>query len=170
MKKYSLLIFFIGTMLMMVVMAKTGATLKTTATPLGILNLEFAYNAAKIATVINAWAPIPGLDNIAAAKNNTYYDFIFLFFYAGFLFLACKKTAQIKNSNVGLLIAKGALLAGFLDVLENAGMLLTLHGYSSGSIAFLTTFFSVIKWTLAIIAVLYVLTGALVLAYRKIKY
>jgi hypothetical protein len=70
----------------------------------------------------------------------------------------------------GNLVAKGALLAGILDIIENAGMLLTLNGQGSSAISFCTTFVSVIKWGLALIAVLYVLTGLLVLVYRKIKY
>ena len=96
-----------------------------------------------------------------------------LFFYAGFLFLACKKIASnIKGpvATAGNIIAKGALVAGFLDILENAGMLYTLSYHDSSAIAFATTFTSVIKWVLALIAVLYVLTGLLVLAYRRIKH
>ena len=172
MKKYLLLIFLLGTLLMMLVMEKTGASLKTTATPLGILNLEFANNTTKITTVLNAWAPTPPADNIEAAINNTYYDFLFLFFYAFFLFFACKKIASVINgflANAGNIIAVMALLAGFFDVLENTGMLLSLNGHTAGGIAFLTTFFSVIKWCFVIVAVLYVLTGVLILAYRKLK-
>lgn len=173
MKKLLLPLFLIGTIAMMVVMLKTGATLKTAETPLGILDLEFAYNTTKTSAIINAWAPTTVLDNIAVAKVNTYWDFLFLFFYAGFLFMACKKiAANLKGpvAKAGNIIAKAALLAGFLDVLENAGMLITLHGHVSSAIAFCTTFISIIKWGLAIIAVLYVLTGLLVLAYRRIKY
>ncbi len=173
MRKLLLPFFFIGTMVMMVVMAKTGASLKTDATPLGIIDLEFAYNTAKITPILNAWAPTEKTDNIAAAIINTYWDFLFMFFYAGFLFLACKKIAATLKSPVakaGNLIAKAALLAAFLDVIENTGILITLHGNTSSTVAFCTTFFSVIKWGLVIIAVLYLLTGLLALANRKIKY
>ncbi|MEO7306555.1 MAG: hypothetical protein ABIR78_11180 [Ferruginibacter sp.] len=173
MKKFFLPFLFIGSIVMIVVMAKTGTTLKTPATPMGILDLEFAYNAKKTTHILNAWAPGGGTDNIAAAKINTYWDFLFLFFYAGFLFLACKKIASAINGPVakaGNLIAKAALLAGVLDILENAGMLLTLNGQGSNTVSFCTTCASVIKWGLAIIAVLYVLTGLLVLLYRRIKY
>ena len=173
MKKLLLPFFFIGSMAMIVVMTKTGATLKTPAAPMGIVDLEFAYNTAKTTPILNSWAPNADIDNIAAAKTNTYWDFLFLFFYAGFLFLACKKIASaIKGpvAKAGNLIAKAALLAGFLDIIENIGMLLTLNGQDSSTIAFGTTCISVIKWGLALIAVLYVLTGLLVLAYRKIKY
>jgi hypothetical protein len=170
MKKYALFFFFIGTIAMMVVMTKTGAILKTPEAPMGILNLEFAYNTAKTAPIINSWASISSTDIITAAKINTYWDFLFLFFYAGFLFLACKKIAANTSgafSKAGKIIAKGALWAGFLDIIENTGMLLTLNNQGSSTIAFCTTLISVIKWALAIIAVLYLLTGLLALAFRK---
>ncbi len=170
MRKLLLPFFFIGTIVMMIVMAKTGATLKTPAARMGIFDLEFAYNTSKTTPIINAWVQT---NNIAAAKINTYWDFLFLFFYAGFLFLACKKIATNNIGPVakaGNLIAKGALLAGLLDVVENAGMLLTLDNQGSPTIAFCTTFVSIVKWLLAIIAVLYLLTGLLVFVYRKIKY
>ena len=170
MKKLLLPFFLIGTIALMVVMAKTGAVLKTPEAPNGILNLEFAYNTTKTTPIINSWASISHTDVITAAKINTYWDFLFLFFYADFLFLACKKIAAKTSgsfSRAGKLIAKGALWAGFLDIIENAGMLLTLNNQGSSTIALCTTVISIIKWMLALVAVLYVLTGLLALAFRK---
>lgn len=170
MKKLRLPFFLLGTIAMMYVMAKTGSVLKTPGTPLGIINLEFAYNTAKTTPIINSWASISSADLISAAKNNTYWDFVFLFFYVGFLFLTSKiiaaKTAG-SFSKAGKMIAKGALWAGFLDIIENTGMLLTLNNQGSSGIAFCTSFVSVIKWALVFIAVLYVSTGLLALAFRK---
>lgn len=173
MKKLLLTFFFIGTLVMIYVMAQSGAVLKTHATPLGILNLEFAYNSTQTKNIIQAWQAASQQGNVQAAIYNTCFDFLFLFFYAGFLFLACKKIAATTTGPVakaGNIIARAALLAGIFDVLENTGMLLTLHGYTANSIAFLTVFFSVIKWALAIIAVLFVLTGLLLWLYKKIRY
>lgn len=169
MKKLLLPFFLLGTLIMMIVMAKIGATLKP-ATAHGILDLEFAYNTSKTTAVLDAWSPATGVDNITAAKTNTCWDFLFLFFYSGFLFLACKKIAASISGPVakaGRIIAVGALLAGFLDILENAGMLLTLSNHGSSAIAFSTTAISIVKWLLALIAVLYVLTGLIVLAFRR---
>ena len=169
MKKYTIPFFLLGSVVMIYVMAKTGAPLKTPATLHGILDLEFAYNAEQTTVEIQAWA---SLDNIVAAKLNTWLDFLFLFFYSLFLFFACKKIAGTFHGMVaksGQLIAKGALVAGFLDILENMGMLIALNGHISGSIALCTTFVSVIKWVLAIMALLYVLTGVITLGYRIIK-
>jgi len=149
MKKLLLPFFLTGTIAMMYVMAQTGAVLKTPEAPMGILNLEFAYSEAKTNPIINSWEVISGADVITAAKNNTYWDFLFLFFYAGFLFLACNKLAANLPGLAGItgkLVAKCALMAGFFDILENGGMLLTLNEQGSSAVAFCTTFFSVIKW------------------------
>ncbi|MBL0199988.1 MAG: hypothetical protein IPP81_07365 [Chitinophagaceae bacterium] len=59
---------------------------KNIEAPNGILNLEFAYNTAKTTPIINSWAGISSTDVITAAKNNTYWDFVFLFFMPAFYF------------------------------------------------------------------------------------
>lgn len=172
MKKVLFLLFLLGTLTMIFIMADTGALLKTPAAKLGIINLELAYNTAKTTAILNSWAPTAGADRIAAAKFNTYSDFLFLFFYAGLLYLACK---AIANSSKGILakwgyvIATSTLIAGFADVLENTGILFSLNGLVSPLVSFCTAFFSVIKWSLILIAVLYIFAGLLVLAYRKMK-
>lgn len=171
MKKYSILFFLLGSLVMVYVMTTTGATLKTPATPHGILDLEFAYNTTKTTVVMYAWAPNSVVDNIAAAKFNTWLDYIFLFFYSIFLFLASKEIARSFGGafgRAGKLIAKGALLAGLLDIVENTGMLFTLSGHASPTIAFCTSFCSIIKWALALLAVLYVLTGVVGLLRAKL--
>ncbi|MGG9960665.1 hypothetical protein [Ferruginibacter sp. SUN106] len=170
MKKYSLLFLLVGTLVMIVVMTKTGATLKTPDTPKGILDLEFAYNTTLANDVKTAWVLNPPANNIGAAKINTWLDFIFLFFYSLFLFFTCKKIARLSNgifSKAGILFAKGALIAGFLDILENAGMLYTLSGPTSETVALCTAICSVIKWVLALLAVLYCLTGLIYAVSQK---
>ncbi len=148
-------------------MAKTGAVLKTPEAPMGILNLEFAYNTSKTTLIINSWASISSVDIITAAKNNTYWDFLFLFFYALFLWYSCKKIAKLNNSKIGFIIAKGALVAGVLDIGENIGMLVTLFNQPSNTIAILTTILATIKWVLVIIAVLYLLWNIISLGLAK---
>lgn len=160
MRKYLFPIIAFGSLVMMIVMFKTSATLKTSSTPLGILNLEFAYNSAKADTILNAWQPDGKIDNIEVAKFNTLLDFIFLFFYSLFLYKACKMLSGSYKGvlqKTGLLLANGAILAGVLDILENAGMLFTLQGNIYNSILLLTTFVSIIKWILALAAVTYLL-------------
>ena len=153
-------------------MSKTSATLKTPATPLGILNLEFAYNSAKADIVLNAWQPKEKYNNIEVAKFNTWLDFIFLFFYSLFLYKACKILSGTYNGalqKTGLILANGAILAGLLDIMENAGMLFTLQGTINNSILLLTTIVSIIKWLLALAAVAYLLIFGVAFLIRMTK-
>jgi len=174
MKKINWLFLVAGTFIMIYIMAITGSTLKTAATPHGILDLELAYNSSKAQTILNAWTPINehGTNNIKAAIKNTWLDFIFLFFYSLFLFYSCKTIAESYTgfiSSLGKLLAMGALNAGMLDIAENAGMLFTLHGFTSNGISIFTAICSVIKWVLALSALAYLLlTGPLALL-KKIK-
>ena len=87
------------------------------------------------------------------------------------LYSACKLVAGKFSGylfSIGQVIAKGALAAGICDVLENAGMLLILHGNISDAFTMLTFIFSTIKWILAFAAVFYMLAGG-VLGFCKIS-
>ncbi|MEO6721097.1 MAG: hypothetical protein ABIN67_12030 [Ferruginibacter sp.] len=172
MKKFKILFLLAGTLVMVVVMSWQGASLKTSLTPLGILNLEFACNATKANAVVDVWASMSSVDNIAAAKLNTTLDFIFLFFYALLLFYLCKELAVSAFGSlrkVGRFLAKAALAAGLFDILENTGMLFTLNGRITDAITLLTFIFSVAKWALVLACLLYiVITGPFTL-YKKYK-
>lgn len=172
MKKFLLPVFLLGTISMMYIMADTGALLKTPATKCGIINLELANTAFKTSAVINAWAPTASSNRIDAAKFNTYSDFLFLFFYAGLLFLICRAIAKVSSpvlAKAGHIIASATLVAGLADVMENIGMLFSLNDLICPLVSFCTAFFSLIKWTIIAIALLYIIIGLLALAYRKIK-
>lgn len=143
-------------------MQHTGASLKTNETPLGILDLEFASSVSKATIVINAWQKTGNPDNIQAAKLNTELDFIFLIFYSIFLNIACRSVAMLYTGTVrtlGLIAAFGAIAAGLMDIMENIGMLLTLHGHIYPAVTLLTFTFSVIKWGLALLALMYFVVG-----------
>ena len=170
-KNRRLIILLAGTLLMTVVMTIHGASLKTPGTAKGILNLEFAYNIAQASSVLNAWAVTNTTNNVFQAKMNTWLDFIYLFFYSQFFFHACQLLASSFNGSIqitGSLLAKGALIAGMLDILENTGMLLTLNGHLSQYTTLLTFIFSISKWILVIAAILYVVMMESVLISRKI--
>jgi len=151
-------------------MAKTGATLKTPATPKGIIDLEFAYNASKASEVLIAWTGFIPVDNNLIAIVNTWIDFIFLFFYAFFLYYLCKLIAASFNgtfNTIGNFLAKSALAAGVFDILENIGMLITLHGHISDYYTLLTFIFSITKWLLVIAAVLYAFFAGSIILLKK---
>jgi hypothetical protein len=170
--KYRLPLLLAGTLAMIVLMTINGSSLKTPATPNGIIDLEFAYNASKASAVIKAWEGIGPVDNRFIAIFNTWLDFIFLLFYSLFLYYTCKSfSANFYGFllNAGSFLAKGSLAAGVLDILENAGMLISLHGHVSDAVAMLTTFFSIIKWILALAALSYILFTGSLLLYQKLR-
>lgn len=161
-----------GTLIMIGVMLKTGASLKTPATPMGIVNLELASNDTQVNAILKAWTATVDTDNISAARLNTWLDFIFLFFYSFFLSASCIRLGAVIRGGygrAGSLMAQAALLAGFLDILENAGMLMSLNGNVYNNIALLTWSFSVIKWALVALVIVYLLCGLGMLLYRKIR-
>jgi hypothetical protein len=171
MHKYFFLLISTGTFLMIIVMQQTGASLKTKDTPNGILDLEFANSKPKAVAVIDAWGKTEATDNIKAAKLNTELDFIFLLFYSIFLHQACRSIAGLYKgiiSNAGLIVATGAIAAGVLDILENIGMLLTLHGYINSTVTLLTFCCSVTKWLLVLSALVYFLVGGGAYLIRKL--
>jgi len=171
-KKINWLFLVAGTFIMMYIMAVTGRSLYTSETPRGIVDLEFAYNNARTQAVLDAWSPVNsnGIDNIKVAIKNTWLDFIFLFFYSLFLFYCCKSISESYEgfiNKLGTFFAMGALNAGLLDIGENAGMLITLNGFPSGSISLLTAIFSVIKWSLALAALAYIIIAGFSLLFKK---
>ncbi len=171
MKSISLVIFlFAGTIIMIGVMRWHGNSLtKTAGTKAGIVALEFAKTKQRAGEIINTWGKA-GLQQHAI--NNTYIDFIFIFFYSLFLFSAnwlfsIKQHSVIKKATQ--LIALCGLTAGLLDIIENFFLLKMLHLSISYSEAFITWWLSAIKFSMAAVALLGILVHLLLLPFRKPK-
>lgn len=171
-KKSTFYLLLTGTAIMMIVMFCSGHLLNTTQTPRGIICLELANTHQKVQHTLAAWksSSTSGADLIAIAKNNTGLDFIFLFFYALFLFTCCIHLAQsLPNkkifSKTSYVMAACALAAGILDIFENIGMLKSLNGNGSEWIAAATAFVSYIKWSLVFLVILFIAAG---LIYQNI--
>ncbi|CAN5552904.1 hypothetical protein BH11BAC3_BH11BAC3_19970 [soil metagenome] len=170
MNKLLFLFLFCGTLLMMVVMAKTGSSLKTAETPNGILDLELANTSLKTNRVIGAWKLVKDTDVVYNAKINTWLDFIFIFFYSLFLFYCCGiLTANSKGwlNNIGHRFHRAIPIAGLFDIFENTGMFLSLNGHVSDINSIFTTVCSASKWLIVIFALLYIAIGGGVILYQK---
>lgn len=162
---------------MFLVMGKTGRPLKTKETPNGILNLELAYSPQKATAVLAAWTKneIQPVDIITAAKNNTWWDFIFIFFYGSFLCTACLTIAEVFQYNnyihrTGRFLARLIIVAAILDVMENIGMFQELNGNTSEFITCFTSTCSIFKWLMVITVILFVIiTGVYALMISKRK-
>ena len=159
---------------MMMVMAITGNPMKHPATPMGIVNLELASNAADVQNILNAWDNdiSQHRDVLAHARTNTWLDFIFIFFYSSLLYFLCKKLKRIYQAksflyNTGTFIGYAAIVAGVFDIVENIGMLLSLHGHITNFIALVTAIFSFAKWLLVLTAVLFIALSVFYKNYRQ---
>jgi hypothetical protein len=162
-----------GTLVMVFIMGSTGKPLKTPATPGGILHLEFAYNQQKAEAILQAWStPVAALNTtgttdmrskINQAKINTWWDFLFLFFYSYLFYTLCffvyEQFKPSRFGNAGRQLAKLSIIAGLLDIVENIFMFSVLnHTYVNWYLPIMV-FVSSLKWLLVAVILLYCLIG-----------
>ncbi len=143
-----------------------GAPLKTSVTPLGILDLEFAGTVPEAGVVYTAWQPI-----LALAVNNVLLDFFFIVCYTVFLYKAMLSLARLFNHGwrrLGIWASRGAIIAGSFDVVENILMLRTLHGHISKEIVASTFMFASIKFFLLGLAIIYSLLTPVAFRYKHV--
>lgn len=166
MQKIYWIILTVGTLAMIFVMRESGKDLVTPYTPAGIVNLELARSKSAVKNILNIWSSMNGStrDRIQTAKINTWLDFLFIACYVPFLMVSVKKVAGMFGkrtiwASMGLQLPYFCLLAGMLDVMENMGMLLSLHNRISSKIAFFTFSCSFLKWLLVALIIGYLLTA-----------
>jgi hypothetical protein len=175
MKKYSLLLLLTGTIVMIVLLAKNGASLITPKTSGGILNIEMPFKKTVADSIIKIWqhtTNTAGTNNIIVAKQNTWWDFLFIPFYSLFLFFAAAQLANYFTGDFnkwGKILGKAAFVVAALDIAENILLFQMLNGNTSEAVVLLTSVCAAIKWLLAIIIVLYILLTAPLAVYSKIR-
>ncbi len=150
------------------IMNKSGNPLKTSTTPLGILNLELAFNRHETSVIVQQWNQ---QQLISIAQKNTYYDYIFILSYAALFYFLCRQTAKqfginTFSSKVSYLLSYAAMLAGIMDILENFGMLLSLSGHISECITLFTLITSIIKWSLVAGCIAWLLISVFIFLFR----
>ncbi len=168
MQKNKFIVSIIGTLIMFYVMGTTGKPLISSATPLGILNLEFAYNLQKVELIMNTWKNL-----IDTALINTYWDFLYLFFYAFLLVNICSlihHRLPTVYGKIGLLFGRFAILAAFLDIIENGFMLNVLNNNYNATSLLLMVGASVLKWIIVLVVVLYSLAGLMLVMLKSKKF
>ncbi len=161
--KILMLILFTGTICMMLFLYFHGRPLLLTpVAKAGIVSLEFAKTKAKAEKIVSAWSSNGNRNLRKHAIINTYIDFIFIFFYSLFLFIACYSIAislPVTWQPVSKLVSLFGLKAGLLDVLENYYLLRMLHFSFSEMEVQLTWWLALVKFSLAGIAMLFILLG-----------
>ncbi len=128
-----------------------GARLK----PPGIIRFELAFTASNARRIVSGWT---GLRHVAIRQVCC--DYIFILGYACSLLFICLHTADYASQRghaelgrVAQLAGYGAVLAGVLDGIENAGLLLMLTRRITTSIVLVTSLCASVKFVLAIVAI-----------------
>lgn len=130
---FNLKLLLTGTIVSVVIMLYTGYPLKKSSSDFkSILSLEFANSSSKVEAIINAWQAENscGKPILHYSKINTYWDFLFIFFYSTSLFFAHQsmaKPAKREWQIIFSLAGNAALVAGALDIIENIGMLRSMN-------------------------------------------
>lgn len=168
MKPVRLLLFlFMGTLVMIAVMRWHGAPLITPLSKAGIVSLEIAKTTEQANIILTQWKK-DGI--IQQAITNTWIDFVFLLFYALFLYAYCffiSNKQQPWAATVSRTLGLAALAAGFCDVVENYFMLQMLEQSVTASYALLSWLFAVIKFGLLAAVIVWSLLNLHVAFRRK---
>ena len=163
-----------GTLLMAFIMGDLGAPLKGPGTPLGIIDLELAFNSERATAILQNWTYTyaGGITRSAIAISHTWLDFVFIFFYSFFLFFGNKSISETFSgwaASLGKIAAMLSLYAGLFDIVENLGLLAMLKGYTGNFIPEITGAFSFIKWILILYSIFYIITFGAISVFRRKK-
>jgi hypothetical protein len=128
--KRAFTLFLILSLVVMAGLQVTGAHLKTTAAPQGIVSFEFAGDLSAAHRMMVSW----GQRGQLYAAVNLGLDYLFLTVYACAISLACVLAARSLShrieflANLGILLAWVQFLAALLDCTENYGLIQVLVG------------------------------------------
>jgi hypothetical protein len=140
----------------------------STGTGHGIFSLEVAWRRSTVREIVAAWR---ARYRDGAARRSLLTDLAFIVLYVGLLLTATALLAHAAGAtetyvaqDVRTIVRWGsgaALLAGALDLLEDAGLLLALRGHTRQPIPALTALAAALKW--ALLAVLALALTALMI-------
>lgn len=140
----------------------TGAVLRTTASPLGIVSLELAGTPAVAERILTAW----GETGIAAAQFNIQIDFLYLITYGIALSVGCAvsrvwwQRRSAAMARLGALLTWAMLIAACSDAAENAMMWQGMNDTTNALWPALARIFALVKFALLLAGLLYIMTGA----------
>jgi hypothetical protein len=169
MSKQRLLLFFLfGTIVLALLMRWQGATLQQSPeTKAGIVALELAGNKENARHILAVWE---NASVIQVAFRNTQLDFIFLFFYSLFLYIACFQLSLVQQGwmqTTSQTLSLSALFAGCCDVVENGLMLQQLQQDMVAWVYPMTYVVALIKFLLLVVVVIWILFSLLQQLFRK---
>ena len=133
-----------------VALRRLDASLRTPASPAGIVSFEFAASRERADQMLEAW----GETGRRIARQSLWLDFLFLASYAPGLALLCAATADrargehATRAALGDPLAWGQLAAGGLDALENLALLRVVGGAPGEAWPALAAAFAGLKFAL----------------------
>ncbi|MBA2448682.1 MAG: patatin-like phospholipase family protein [Chloroflexi bacterium] len=142
-----------------------GRAYATPEAPWGIVSLELAVSATDADAIVRSWDR-QGLRD--RAIRDTWLDYLFVLLYATFLGLGCLLTANLLRAQgwpgglLGTPLARGIVLAGALDIVENVALLVMLGGAVSDFWAALARVCAIPKFVLIAAGAAYTLLGGAV--------
>jgi len=117
----------------LLLLSSLDASLRTPASPNGIVSFELAGDSDRASRMLEAW----GDQGRRSADRSLRLDFLFLAAYAPGLALLCgaasdrTRAVHARLARAGALLAWGQLAAGALDAVENLALLRVLGGSSA---------------------------------------
>lgn len=140
-------------------LGRQGRSLTTSATPYGILDIEFPWSEQRAKEVIGHWSDEKLL---STARDQVIFDFLYLLLYPVSLSLLCALIGGHAPGVVGFfgsVVAWGVLLMGPLDAIENLAILRMLSGSFAAPLPQLATIAATLKFTLLFGAFFYIAVG-----------
>ncbi len=137
----------------------TGAPLRTSIAPLGILSFEFAGTLALAQAMVQSWGQIGQI----YAGLNLGFDFVFIIAYVSAIGLGCVLVARGGFlPSVGIVLAWALIVAGGLDCIENYNLIQILLGVGQESNAGIALWCALAKFAIVGLGLVYFFIGAAV--------
>jgi hypothetical protein len=153
--KRSLLLSLAFTAIMILVLRIQGQSLITPASPNGILDLEFAGNASRLAQLRLFW-------NGTTLFYNILLDFLLIVAYVWLLMTGCRLAGHKGRwEKAGEVFRTLSLAAGLFDVCENFLMLLIWQEKFSAGLLKMVFICALVKFALVAIILLFLLASVL---------
>ena len=168
-QKKDFIVLFSLTILIMLAMNMIGVSLTTTSAPAGIVSFELAFSPARAQEIINSWSQ-EGQLRAAFIQG---LDFLFPLVYSAALGLGCLLAGRVllerrkPFTSLGAWLAWALILAAVCDYIENIALVNELFGNVVSPFPEIAGSCAVIKFTLLLLAIAYILYGLVVRLIAK---
>lgn len=144
----------------------TGAPLRTSVAPSGILSFEFAGTLALAQAMVRSWGQLGQI----YAGLNLGFDFVFIITYVIAIGLGCVIVARGGFlPSVGIILAWALIVAGGLDCIENYNLIQILVGLGQESNAAIALWCAIPKFAIVGLGLAYFIIGGAIGLVWKVR-